>query len=91
VTRRVRGGRSAKLKFKLSKISRVGVTVLDSDGDTVFSTSSVVGYGTRSFTWRTPPSKGGRYTLRVSATDLAGNRGEPAEGSLRVLRAKRRR
>jgi hypothetical protein len=91
VTRRVRGGKAAKLKFKLSKISRVGVTVLDAGGDKVFATSAVAGYGTRFFTWRNPPLKGGRYTLRVSAVDLAGNRGETTEGPLRVLRGKKRR
>ena len=91
VTRRVRGGRKAKLGFELSKISRVGVTVIDARGRSVFATSSVVGYGRRSFTWRNPPLRGGRYTLRLSAVDLAGNRGETAEGPLRVLRGKKRK
>ena len=91
LSRRVRGGKPAKLRFELSKVSRVGVTVVDQDGETAFATSSVVGYGKRSFTWRNPPRNGGSYTLRVSAVDLAGNRGAAAEGPLRVLKGKKKR
>ena len=69
----------------------MGVTVLDGDGDKLLATSAVVGRGTRYFKWRTPPVRGGRYTLRVSAVDLAGNRGDTAEGPLRVLKGKKRR
>jgi hypothetical protein len=90
VTRRIRGGEPAKLAFKLSKISRVGVTVVDSAGKTVFSTSAVVGYGQREFVWSKPPAKAGLYTLRVRATDLAGNQGPSAEGPLRVLKARKK-
>jgi hypothetical protein len=90
VTRRVRGGEPAKLSFKLSKISRVGLTVVDANGKTVFSTSSVVGYGQREFAWSKPPAKAGLYTLRVRATDLAGNQGPSAEGPLRVLKARKK-
>ena len=90
VTRRVRGGEPAKLAFNLSKISRVGVTVVDSAGKTVFSTSALVGYGRRDFAWSKPPAKAGLYTLRVRATDLAGNQGPAAEGPLRVLKARKK-
>jgi hypothetical protein len=90
VTRRIRGGKPAQLKFSLSKISRVGVTVLDASGKTVFATSGVTGYGTKFFTWSSPPLKGGDgYTLRVSAVDLAGNRGQTTEGPLRILKGKK--
>ena len=91
LTRRIRGGKEAQLKFRLSKISRVGVTVLDASGKTVFATSAVSGYGDKFFTWRTPPVKGGNYTLRVSAVDLAGNRGQTNSGPLRVLKGKKPR
>ena len=91
LTRRIRGGKPAQLKFRLSKISRVGVTVLDSRGRTAFSTSAVVGYGDRFFTWTRTPTKAGTYTLRISATDLAGNRAPVAEGPLRVLKPARKR
>jgi len=90
VTRRIRGGKPAQLKFRLSKISRVGVTVLDANGKAVFATSAVSGYGEKFFTWSTPPLKGGNgYTLRVSAVDLAGNRGETTTGPLRILKGKK--
>jgi hypothetical protein len=91
LTRRIRGGKPAELKFRLSKISRVGVTVLDSRGRTAFATSAVVGYGDRFFTWTKTPVKAGLYKLRVSATDLAGNRAPVAEGPLRVLKARGRK
>lgn len=83
-TRRIRTGAPARLKFRLDKISRVGVTVLDAGGDTVFATSAVVGRGNRWFRW-SRPSAPGSYTLRVSATDLAGNRAEPSERALEII------
>jgi D-glucuronyl C5-epimerase C-terminus len=82
-TRRIRTGRAANLRFRLSKISRVGLVVIDSSGRTVFGTSATVGYGTRSFRW-SRPARAGNYTLRVTATDLAGNRSQ-AEGPLQIL------
>src|SRR4051812_663526 len=88
-TRRVRAGKPARIAFRLDKISRVGMTVVDPRGRTVLSTSAVVGRGSRYYTWRSP-SKAGLYTLRLSATDLAGNRAAPVEGKLRVLKARRR-
>jgi hypothetical protein len=51
VTSRIRSGRPARLRFRLDKISRVGVTVTDASGRRVFATSAVVGRGTGSFTW----------------------------------------
>jgi hypothetical protein len=88
-TSRIRSGRPARLRFTLDKISRVGVTVTDRSGDTVFSTSAVVGRGSRHFDW-SRPARRGRYTLTVSAVDLAGNRAEPSERPLRILRKRRR-
>jgi hypothetical protein len=62
----------------------VGVTVLDQNGSTVFSTSAVVGRGDHFYNW-SRPGQPGNYTLRITPTDLAGNRGTPAEGPLRIL------
>jgi hypothetical protein len=84
VTRTIRAGKPAKLSFTVDKISRVGVTVLDADGTTVFATSAIVGRGEHFYNW-SRPTDAGTYSLRVSATDLAGNRGAPTEGSLRIL------
>ena len=55
--------------------------MLDASGKAVFATSAVAGYGTKFFTWSIPPLGGGDgYTLRTSAVDLAGNRGETTSG-----------
>jgi hypothetical protein len=80
---RARAGKSAQLYFDLNKISRVGLT-LSRDGQTVFSTSAVVGRGHRFFGWSRPAAPG-VYELRVRATDLAGNVSEPATSTLRIL------
>jgi hypothetical protein len=82
-TTRIRAGRSARLRFTLDKISRVGVIVLRADGRIVFATSATVGRGSRYYTWARPAAAGS-YTLRVTATDLAGNRSS-SEGALTVL------
>jgi len=50
----------------------------------VFATSAIVGRGDHFYNW-SRPAEAGTYTLRVAATDLAGNRGVSAEGSLRIL------
>jgi D-glucuronyl C5-epimerase C-terminus len=86
-TRRIRAGRVSELEFRLSKISRVGLSVTAPDGSTVFDTSATVGFGERSFRWSKPATAGG-YTIRLTATDLAGNRSE-AEGPLRILPRRR--
>jgi hypothetical protein len=86
-TARIRTGRRARIGFRLDKISRVGMTVRTSGGATVLSTSAVVGRGSHYFTW-SRPAKPGLYRLTITATDLAGNRAEPATRSLRILRAR---
>jgi hypothetical protein len=60
--------------------------VTDSNGRAVLATSAVVGRGSHYFAWRSP-AQPGTYTLRLTATDLAGNRAEPVEGPLKVLKA----
>ena len=42
-------------------------------GAIVFSRSEQLGYGTKSYSWS--PNRSGSYAVRISATDLAGNRG----------------
>ena len=60
------------IQFNLSKISRVGIVVVGPGGHTLFETSASFGYGTRSF--KVPALKHmGTYTIRLAATDLAGN------------------
>ncbi len=72
VTTHVRKGKTSSISFNLSKISRVGIVVVGPGGNTLFSTSATFGYGTRSFTVPALKHKG-TYTIRMSATDLAGN------------------
>lgn len=70
LTRRVRAGRPANLRFQLSKISSVRLQV--ADGDRIVATRrATVGYGKRSITWT--PTREGTFELRATATDLAGN------------------
>jgi D-glucuronyl C5-epimerase-like protein len=80
----IRAGAPAKLSFSVDKIARVGLTVTDAAGATAFATSAVVGRGQRSYTW-SRPGAAGAYTVRVTPTDLAGNRGMAAEALLRIL------
>jgi hypothetical protein len=72
VTQRARRNKSFSLQFNLSKYSHVGIVVVGPGGHTLFSTSANFGYGTRSFA--VPALKHrGTYTIRLAATDLAGN------------------
>jgi hypothetical protein len=88
-TTRVRGGKATTLKFTLSKISRTSIAVTAPDGKQVLSVAAgVVGRGTRTVSW-TVPRKKGIYTVRIAATDLAGNDAS-IEDTVEVLKPKRR-
>jgi hypothetical protein len=84
-SQRVRTGKPARLTFSLDKISRVGIVVSDASGATVFSTSAVVGRGSRYYVW-SRPAQPGTYRITASATDLAGNRSPQVAATLRILR-----
>ena len=73
-------GASFPMSFTLSKISTVTLAVINGS-QTVFTTTSQVPYGTDSFTVRALSP--GPYTVKLSATDLAGNVGTTA-GTLTV-------
>jgi D-glucuronyl C5-epimerase-like protein len=89
-TTRVRGGTATTLEFTLSKISRTTVGVTAPDGKRVLSVAAgTVGRGTRSVSW-TVPRKAGIYTVRIDATDLAGNAAS-VEDTVEVLKPKRRK
>jgi hypothetical protein len=72
VTQRARKNKAFSLRFKLSKYSHVGIVVVGPGGHTLFSTSASFGYGTRSFAVPALRHRGA-YTIRLAATDLAGN------------------
>jgi len=87
-TKRVRGGVTRKLRFSLSKISRVGLQ-LSRGGEVVASRSGVqLGRGLQGL--EVPvPRRGGTYQVRLSAVDLAGNAGS-AEGTVEVVAPKKK-
>jgi hypothetical protein len=72
VTQRARKNKPFSLRFNLSKYSHVGIVVVGPGGHTLFSTSASFGYGTRSFAIPALKHRGA-YTIRLAATDLAGN------------------
>jgi phosphatidate phosphatase APP1 len=72
LTLKARNRNAFALRFRLSKVSHVGVTVTTGAGKAVFATSASFGYGVRSFT--VPRIKhAGTYGVVLTATDLAGN------------------
>src|SRR3954452_20024796 len=64
--------KSGKLRFKLSKISRINLSVKRGDAVVANINPGVLGRGTKTIKW-TAPSKSGTYTLSVIATDLNNN------------------
>jgi len=86
LTKRVRAGRPANLRFALSKISRVRLEVIDRAGRVIATRTATASYGKRSLTWT--PRTAGAFELRASATDLAGNASRPRAIPLEILPAK---
>jgi hypothetical protein len=72
LTQSARKGKPVTIRFQLSKYSRVGIVVVGPGGHTLFLTSGNFGYGTRAFAVPALKHKG-TYTIRLAATDLAGN------------------
>jgi hypothetical protein len=64
--------KSGKLRFKLSKISRITVKVTRGTTSIATINPGVLGRGTKTLAW-TAPAKAGAYAMSVTATDLAGN------------------
>ena len=88
ITQRLRAGTRAPLRFRVSKISRVTVRVARGK-KLVLQRGGLFSHGARSVGWVIPRAKGD-YTVRVTATDLAGNTGS-VKGTVEVLKPKRRR
>jgi hypothetical protein len=80
----LRAGAIGRLRFRLSKISRVSVRLLR--GTRVVQSATLGTYyrGTKRIRWRAP-RRPGAYQLQVLATDLAGNDGS-ASGVVPVTR-----
>jgi hypothetical protein len=80
----LRLGHTGTLRFTLSKIASVSVSVTR-DGKLVSTHGlGTVGRGTRGLAWK-PPRHSGAYTVTVKATDLAGNPAS-ASGTVEVKR-----
>ena len=89
LTRRLRGGKYGVLRFRLSKISRVTVRVARGS-KLMLQRGGLYSHGGRSVGWSVP-RKRGKYTVRITATDLAGNSASVRK-QIEVLEpAKRRR
>jgi hypothetical protein len=63
---------TGKLRFKLSKVSRVALTVKRGEDVVATLAPGVVGYGTKTLRWKAP-KRTGDYAVTVNAVDLAGN------------------
>ena len=83
VTQRLHKGKTGSVWFSLSKYSHVGIVVVGPGGHTLLETSANFAYGTRSFAVPAFKHKG-TYTVRLAATDLAGNFNRIV-GTIRVL------
>jgi hypothetical protein len=89
LTRRLRARRRTLVRFELSKVSRVGMTIRrEQDGKVVLATSASVSRGAHAYIW-TVPATPGTYDVTLTGTDLAGNAGR-GEGTIEVLPASRR-
>jgi phage tail protein X len=88
---RIRTGAPGRLPFELDKISRAAVTVRSRrTGEVVYSIGTVLGRGPHYFGWPRPAGPG-LYDIEFTATDLAGNRAEPVEATLRIVKARKKR
>jgi len=83
LTMHVRVRRHAKIYFRLSKYSRVGIVVANAS-KTVLLTSAYFPYGVNSFSLPALTARG-NYAVRLAATDLAGNFAR-IQGTLTVTR-----
>ncbi|HUO72261.1 MAG TPA: D-glucuronyl C5-epimerase family protein [Solirubrobacteraceae bacterium] len=71
LTRRLHVGGTLSIRFRVSKIARVGITIV-LRGRTIFLTSATFPYGTHSFAVPALP-RPGSYEIQLDGTDLAGN------------------
>jgi hypothetical protein len=86
-----RAGRGVRVRFTLSKVGRVGLTISsapDGGGRTYLSTSAFFNHGQHYFRWVPPRSRRERtYEYQLSARDLAGNSASET-GTVRVKPAR---
>jgi hypothetical protein len=85
--KRLRGGRYGRVAFELSKISTVTLQISRNARTVEARPFGAVGYGKRTFGWQVP-RRAGRYTVVLTARDLAGNVAGDTT-TVRVLKPKR--
>jgi hypothetical protein len=88
LSRTLRGGTTAAIRFKLSKISRVGVRVTRGDR-VLLSRAALMSHGGRTVGWAVP-RKPGEYEVRLTAVDLAGNASSVTE-PVEVLKPRKKK
>lgn len=89
VSRRQRGGKVGRLKYKISKVSRVGLEIRRGGRLVLSRLVSSAPYGTRYIEWDVP-RRAGRYSVSITAVDLAQNTASTA-GTIEVLKPKPKR
>jgi hypothetical protein len=67
-------GRRTSVRFRLDKISTVGIAIDDPSGSNAFFTQGTYGHGTRTVSFT--PRREGTYAVRIEAVDLRGNKKE---------------
>ena len=72
LTSRLTARKQGNIRFRLSKISRVTLTITRAGKPVATLTPGVLGRGTKSVAW-TAPKKSGDYDVSLSATDLNNN------------------
>ncbi|MGO9751899.1 MAG: D-glucuronyl C5-epimerase family protein [Solirubrobacteraceae bacterium] len=77
LTQRAQANRPLTIAFDVSKLSRVGITVIR-DGNTLFLTSADFNGGSHTFALGAL-TEAGTYVVRLDATDLAGNYAQIAD------------
>jgi hypothetical protein len=87
-----RAGRGVRVRYTLSKVGRVGLTIRSAPdgggGRTYLSTSAFLYHGQHYFRWVPPRSRRERtYEYQLSARDLAGNSASET-GTVRVKPAR---
>jgi hypothetical protein len=85
----LRGGTYGRVRFELSKISNVTLTITRAGKAVERRAFGAVGYGKRTFGWEVPRRRG-TYDVQLAATDLAGNSTADAT-TVRVLKPKKKK
>lgn len=88
LTRRLRAGQAGRLRFRLSKVSRVTVQ-LRRGGKLALSRTVLLGHGTHSLTV-VPPRSTRAYDVTLRATDLADNAAQTVSDTVEVLKPRKR-